>query len=426
MNDRDMPELVRVRRTFKRPRVEDVGRALSDEFDRLGLGAELAGSRVGITVGSRGIRDIKEILRVLIQKIRSCGGDPLLLAAMGSHGGGTEAGQRAVLDGLGLTEDALGSPIVTCAKSSELGSTGDGHMACILESALAVDAILAVNRIKAHTAFHGSVESGLYKMLAVGLGGPSGAARFHSVGSEKLPDMLTSLGSLILKKLPVKAGFAIVENGYEETALIRGVPASGMLEDERGLLVLARSLMPSLPAGDLDALVVEEMGKNYSGTGLDTNIIGRLRIQGVPEPESPAIKRIAVLELSEESHGNANGVGLADIVTKKLVDGIDPGATYLNCVTTGFLIRGATPVYFDTERGVMEAMFASLGSKPASEVRLIQIPNTLHISECLASGALLRELEAAPDIQIIPPAEPMKFTGDGRLVKRLKVCGKHD
>ncbi|MDR1943249.1 MAG: hypothetical protein LBQ19_00340, partial [Synergistaceae bacterium] len=359
-----MPELVRVKRAFKRPRVDDVEKSVADEFARLSLGDALRGAKVGVTVGSRGIRDILAILRTLIRLIKSSGGEPVLLAAMGSHGAGSEEGQSGILTSLGVTEDALGAPIMTCAKSAEIGKTKDGGAAYALESALSVDAIIVVNRVKVHTAFHGAVESGLFKMLAVGLGGPAGAVHFHGAGRESLPDILLDIGSLMLKKLPVAAGFAIVENAFEETALIKGVDASSMEEEERGLLEFSRSLMPSLPASRLDALIVEEMGKNYSGTGLDTNIIGRLRIEGVPEPPSPEIKRVAVLDLSAESHGNANGVGLADLATKKLVDSIDKRATFLNCATTGFFMRGAVPVHFDTEREVVEVMLKSLAPKP--------------------------------------------------------------
>jgi hypothetical protein len=414
-----LPELVRIAVAFERPVLNDAARAVCDEFEGLGIVSSLAGARVGITVGSRGIRDIIPILRALAAKVRSCGGAPVLLAAMGSHGGGSESGQAAVLDGLGVTEEAIGAPVILSAKSVKIGENRMGRDVHVLESALSVDAILAVNRVKVHTAFHGEIESGLFKMLVVGLGGPTGASGFHSAGSG-LPDALKDSGSLILKKLPVVAGFAIVENGYEETALVKGVAPERMFEDEREILNYARSLMPRLPVADLDALIVEEIGKNYSGTGLDTNIIGRLRIEGASEPESPSIKRIAALGLSKESHGNANGVGLVDIVTKKLVDEIDKRATFLNCVTTGFLMRGATPVHFDTEREVAEALLTSLGSKPAREIRLMQISDTLHLSESLASTALLEELRDRSDIRIIGPASPMSFTEDGRLQKSIR------
>ena len=417
-----MPRMARVRQTFGRPVAEDPGAAVREEYARLGIGPDLCGKRVGITVGSRGIGSVVPILQALVAEVSASGGKPVLLSAMGSHGGGTEAGQKEVLDSLGITEEAIGAPVVTCAESVEIGRTPEGLVAYMLKSALSVDAILPVNRLKVHTAFHGEVESGLYKMLVVGLGGPRGAAQFHSRGSAELPHLLLSVGDVILEKMPVVAGFAIVENGYEETALIKGIPAAGLRDEEPNLLDYARSLMPSLPVLDLDALIIEEMGKNYSGTGVDTNIIGRLRIEGVPEPESPAIQKIAVLDLSEESHGNANGIGLLDVTTDRLVSRMDLHATYLNCTTTGFLIRGATPVHLPTEREAIELMLRSLGGKRPEEVRLIQIPNTLHLTECLVSEALLPEIGRNLDVEVLGEPTALAFDDKGELVHRI---GRH-
>ncbi len=420
--------IARVSRRFARPVVVDIDRAVSEEFDRLGLGEALRGKRVGITVGSRGIQDVLRVLVALVARVRAAGGDPVLLAAMGSHGGGTADGQKAVLDSLGITETALGAPVVTCDECTKIGTTPEGLVAYLLESARSVDAILPVNRVKVHTAFHGTVESGLHKMLVVGLGGPKGAAQFHSRGSGELPGLLLSVGGLILEKMPVVAGFAIVENGYEETALIQGVAARDFRTTEPQILDYARSLLPALPVDQLDALIIEEMGKNYSGTGVDTNIIGRLRIEGVPEPERPAIQKIAVLDLSEESHGNANGVGLMDVTTKKLVDKIDRHATYLNCTTTGFLIRGATPVWLDTERETTELMLRSLGEKNPEEIRLMQIPDTLHLTDFFASEALLPEILAntsSDEMIVTVPPVPMAFDGQGDLLHRIGRVGAH-
>lgn len=421
-----MPKIARISRRFERPLVGDIESAVRSEFERLSLPRLLEGKMVGITAGSRGIRDIVPILCAVIKSVREAGATPVLLAAMGSHGGGTESGQREILDSLGITDDTLGAPVVTCAESVEIGETPEGLKAYILKSAYSVDAIIPINRVKVHTAFHGEVESGLFKMLVVGLGGPKGAAQFHSRGSGELPGLLLSVGGLILEKMPVVAGFAIVENGYEETAMIKGVAAGDFRAEEPRILDCARSLLPSLPVKNLDALVIEEMGKNYSGTGVDTNIIGRLRIEGVPEPESPAIQKIAVLDLSEESHGNANGVGLMDVTTRRLVDKIDRHATYLNCTTTGFLIRGAIPVYLDTERETMELMVRSLGEKKPEDVRLIQIPNTLHLTDMFVSEALLPEIEAMPDVEVIEPPSPMTFDERGDLARRIGGVARHE
>lgn len=421
----EMPKLARVRQVFARPATTDIAAAVAGEFARLGLCGAVAGKRVGITAGSRGIRDILPILRALISEIRTAGGEPVVLAAMGSHGGGTSRGQTEILESLGITGTALGAPVVACDESVEIGETPEGLKAFMLQSAFDVDALIPVNRVKVHTAFHGAVESGLFKMLVVGLGGPKGAAQFHSRGSAELPALLLSVGALILERMPVIAGFAIVENGYEETATVKGVHACDFKIEEPRILDYARSLLPGLPVRDLDALVIEEMGKNFSGTGVDTNIVGRLRIEGVPEPDCPSIRKIAVLDLSDESHGNANGVGLMDLTTKHLVDKIDRHATYLNCATTGFLMRGATPVWLDTERETMELMLRSLGETSAREVRLIQIPNTLHLTECFVSEALLPEIEAAENAEIASGLFEMTFLPDGTIRHRIGRLSAH-
>lgn len=415
----EMPRITRVVRDFPRDKISDIPECVQEEFLRLNLGEILKGKKVGITAGSRGIGDIAPILKSLADLVRKAGGTPVLLAAMGSHGGGTEAGQREVLDSLGLTESAVGARIAACVESLEIGETPGGLKAYMLKSAFEVDAIIPVNRVKAHTAFHGEVESGLFKMLVVGLGGPKGAAQFHSRGSAELANLLIDVGELIVARMPVIAGFAILENAYEETAAIVGVPGLAIRAHEPKILDRARAMMPALPVNVLDALIIEEMGKNFSGTGVDTNIVGRLRIEGVPEPETPAIQKIAVLDLSPESHGNANGVGLTDVTTQRLVDKIDREATYLNCATTGFLIRCATPVYMATERASIELLLRSLGARRPEDIRLIQIPNTLHLAEFFASEALLPELKGVPGLCFGGEPFEMTFDDTGDLTHRI-------
>jgi hypothetical protein len=415
-----MTRIARAIQKFGRPTVSDIPLAVRSAFAVLGLSEKCRGKRVGITAGSRGITDIVQILSVLSDEVKASGGEPFLLAAMGSHGGGTEEGQKSVLRSLGVTAEAIRAPVVTCVSSVDIGQTY-GQNVYILESALSVDLILPVNRIKPHTAFHGPAESGLRKMLAVGLGGPQGAASFHSKGAGELSRTLHSMSEIILEKLNIPAGFAIVENAYEQTALIKGIPAADFTVEEPKILGYAKALMPSLPAEKLDVLIIEEMGKNYSGTGIDTNIIGRLRIEGVPEPASPCIEKIAVLGLSEESHGNANGVGLADVATKDLVECIDRNATNFNCGTTGFLTRGATPVWLDTEREMMELLRRCFGTKNEEDLRLIQISDTLHLEEFLVSEALKDEMENNANVEIVSGFEEMTFDRAGRLSRRLRA-----
>lgn len=411
-----LPDIFYVQQSFPRPQILDIPTATKDALRTLQLDQKiLAGQKIGITVGSRGIQNLLPILRTTVDFIRELGSEPFLLAAMGSHGGGTENGQKKVLDSLGLTEETLGAKVLTCAECRTLTVTPSGLPVYIVESAQTMDGILLVNRVKTHTSFKGIVESGLTKKLVVGLGGPKGAQQFHGFGASELPHLLVEIGETMLGKLPVLGGVGIVENAYEETAVIRAVEGDHLIEQEGELLQYSKTLMPSLPADSIDLLIVQEIGKNFSGTGMDTNIVGRSRIHGILEPEKPSIKRIAVLDLSEESHGNATGVGLADFVTQKLVNSIDRQATYLNCLTSTFVTRSAIPMYFDTEEKLVEAALFSLSAIPPDKLRIVIIRNTLFLMECFVSRALLPELGSRPDIQINQEPHEFKFDSNGNI-----------
>ena len=417
------PKMVRIRQHFDRASVADIPATVLRELDKL-KSAIPAGKTVGITVGSRGIQNILTILEIAVDFVKDCGATPVLLAAMGSHGGGVESGQKEMLDSLRITEERLGAKVITCAEGREVGKTDKGWYVYMLESAFAVDAILPINRVKTHTSFKSTVESGLAKKLVVGLGGPPGATQFHTIGkAELLGPLLEDVTRAILAKMPVIGGLAIVENAYEETARLEAMPAAEIIERERELLLYSKSLMPSLPVDKLDGLVIEEMGKNYSGTGVDTNIIGRLRIQGGTEPEKPVIRYVSVLDLSEESHGNATGIGLVDFTTQKLVDKIDRQATYLNNLTTTFVTRAFIPMYFDTEEKTLQTMMHCLRNTPLEECRLVFIPNTLFLTECHVSEALLPELSDNSRFEVSGDPEEVRFDAEGRLL--LRTGGAH-
>ncbi len=416
-----LPEMYRLRQSFPRPKVEDIPGTARDELAGLRLlDTVRPGQKIGITVGSRGIQNLLPILRACLDFVRELGGLPYLLSAMGSHGGCSEQGQKEVLESLGVTEENLGAPVVTCAECRTIAHTADGLPVFVLESALELDGILLVNRVKAHTSFKAPVESGLLKMLVVGLGGPKGAQQFHGFGPGELPRLLPEIGGVLLNVLPILGGLAVVENAYEETALIRAVSGEDMIQQESELLTYSKSLMPSLPVDNIDFLIIQEMGKNFSGTGMDTNIIGRARIHGVPEPERPSIKRIAVLDLSEESHGNATGIGMADFVTRRLVDRMDRQATYLNCLTSTFVVRAAIPMTFDTDQELVKAALFSLSGTPSHALRIVIIPNTLFLSECLVSEAVVEELREKPGIERGSNPEEFRFDNDQRLLLRIR------
>jgi hypothetical protein len=327
---------------------------------------------------------------------RIAGHSPFLFAAMGSHGRGTADGQRDLLRSLGVTEEKVGAP-VSCSEAAE------------------ADGILAVNRVKPHTSFHGPHESGLMKMLAVGMGRARGAEMVHRLGWRAMVEAVESIGGSALERLPVLGGLAVVENAGEQTAVVEGLSPEEIPDGESRLLEHARRYMPSLPVDDLDVLVVREMGKNYSGTGMDTNVIGRLRLEGLPEPERPSIHYLAVLDLSEASHGNATGVGLADFVTEHLAAKIDREATYLNCLTSGGPVRAAVPMTLPDDQGVFGAIWKALKPERDTDVRLMVVDNTLHLSRLWVSEKLVGELEEREGVEVVGELFPLRFDAEGRM-----------
>ena len=414
------PKLYLARQTFPRPRVDAIKSTVYAELEKLGIGKRLPkGAKVAVTAGSRGINRIVELTRMTVEYLKENGFEPCLIAAMGSHGGGTAEGQRAILTSLGLTAEAVGAPVLTGAETVEVGKTPQGLTAYINRHVCDVDGVIVLNRIKVHTALMGDMQSGLTKMCVVGLGGPSGAQQFHSLGLRELPACLREIGAILIEKMPILGGLAIIENGFEETAHIIGVEARKFIEEEPKLLAMSTKLMPLLPADKLNVLVIEEMGKDYSGTCIDTNVVGRFRVKGEPEPGTPFIKRIVVLDISEGSHGNANGVGLADLVTDKLVSKIDLKSTYLNVLTTGFVQRCFYSAAFSQRKRNFEMAIASLGRVAAKDLRLMIVPTTLHLDKVYVSEALVPELKAKPGVEVAEEPVALEFDAGGNLLNRL-------
>ncbi len=410
------PPMARVHQRFRRPRVEDVPAAVRAELRRLDLAARIRpGSRIAVTAGSRGIRDIVPILRAAVEEIRTAGGDPLLVAAMGSHGGGTDEGQRRLLQHLGITPESIGAPVATSMETVELGRTPSGFVAYCDRTAASCDAILAVSRIKPHTGFTHPFGSGLMKMLGVGLGKAPGAAQIHQQGPGQMAGAIREIAECVIGTGRVLGGLAIIENAYDETARLVAVPPETIPEVEVDLFPEARALMPHLPVDNMDLLIVDEVGKNYSGTGMDVNVIGRWRIAGVAEPEVPHAERIVALRLSAASEGNAQGIGLADFTTRALVDRIDFSATYLNCIVSTYVQRAMLPIVLATERDAIFAALGSLGIGDPHRTRVVRVPNTLHLEDVWVSEPLAEGLRSQSHIAAVGPAEPLRFDDRGRL-----------
>jgi hypothetical protein len=334
---------------------------------------------------------------------------------MGSHGGGTADGQRALLAELGVTERSVGCDVRTDMDTVVLGTNSLGLPIHCDRNAFEADAIVLLNRIKPHTSFRGDYESGLLKMLTIGLGKREGAAQVHKLGLDGLRRILPEVGMVLLEKTRIGLGLAILENAGDRTAKIVGVEPEDLLAVEPVLLAEARDLMARLPFEQLDVLIVGELGKNYSGTGLDPNVIGRQRVETMPEPKSPSITRLAVLDVSAESRGNALGVGLADLTTDRLVRSIDPKPIRVNCFTSNFLTRARVPLSLPTDRDVVTACLDTCWKIDSAEARMAIIPNTLELTTLWVTRPLAADVEAHPELSFETGFQPIPFDADGQI-----------
>lgn len=415
---RELPRIVNVEQEFPRPQVQSIENTVLDEFEtHAGSLPDLSGKKVAVAVGSRGILNIGTIVKSAVEALQRRGAQPFIVPAMGSHGGGTPQGQQKILANYGVSSETMGVPIVASVETTSLGATADGVPLLVDSEAFQSDGIVLINRIKPHTDFKGSVGSGLMKMIAVGLGNVKGAASFHSwvrrLGQERL---IESRARALLETEKVICGIAILENAYHETAHLELLPAGDLVDREKKLLEKAKSFMPSLPIENLDILVVDQAGKNISGTGMDPNITGRWFRSSATWQETPNIQRIAVMSLTAESGGNAIGIGMADFCTDKVVSQMDTSVTYLNVLTSQNVIAARLPIHFATARETIMRAMMSLGSDCTAEsVRLIRILDTLNLTRLEASESLIPELEDHPLVSRISDSREMEFRSDGSL-----------
>jgi hypothetical protein len=411
-----LPPIARVCRRYSQPSVADVLAATGLAIRQSRLATRLApGSRVAITAGSRGINGIGRLVGATAAAVRALGFEPFVVAAMGSHGGGTAAGQAALLEELGVTERTAGCPIRSSMDTVELGTNAFGLPIHLDRNAYEADGIILLNRIKPHTSFTGRYESGLLKMLAIGLGKRQGAAQVHKLGLPGLRRLVPEVGAFLLEKAPVVLGVAILENAREETARIVAVEPEDILETEPKLLDEARELMARLPFDQIDVLIVGELGKNYSGTGLDPNVIGRQRVETMPDLPRPVITRLAVLDVSHEARGNALGVGLADLTTERLVRQIDPEPMRVNSLTSNFLTRARVPLALPTDRDVIATSIDTCWRIDAGQARMVLIPNTLELTTFWVTEALKADVLAHPELSIETDFREVPFDSQGNL-----------
>ena len=416
-----LPKMARVRQHFEAPVLTDLSAAIHAELDRIDAASIVRpGETVAITAGSRGVANIATAVKATADYLKSIGAKPFVVPAMGSHGGATAEGQRSVLEHYGITEATIGAPVKATMEVVKLGTlqhAGADDLPVFMDRyAAEADHVVPLNRIKAHTDFNGSIESGLMKMMVIGLGKQHGANFYHRAFFQYgFEHVITAAGSFILDTGKIAFGLGLIENAHEETAKAVAMPATQLLQTERELLVEAKSLMGKLPFDELDLLIVDWAGKNISGTGMDTNVIGRMMQNFEPEPLKPAILRIFVRDLTEESDGNATGIGLADFTTTRLVEQIDRHATYMNGITALGPQKSKIPFYYDTDQEAIEVALDTIGLTKPENARVIRIESTLRLTELDISEALLTDAKLHSSLEVIGETLPFEFDVTGNL-----------
>jgi hypothetical protein len=392
--------LIKIKQHFNKNSLSDLKGEISKEIIKLQPYIK-PGSRIAIAVGSRGIKNLVLVVKEVAQYIREQNAFPFIVPAMGSHGDATAEGQQAILEGYGISEKSIGVPVLSSMEVVEMPQ-GESPVPVYLDKFVyESDGVILIGRVKPHTDFHSKYESGLVKMSVIGLGKEMQASAIHRFGVYGLSTLIPLAAKQLYTSGKVLGGVALVENGYDDTMLINVLTTDEFLEKEPVLLNIARKNMASLPVFDIDLLIIDRMGKDISGVGIDTNIIGRMKITGQKEPDRPFIKSIIVSDLTDESHGNAIGLGLADVITRKLYNKIDFSSTYTNAVTSSFLDRAKIPVVAGNDRDAFDIAMRSCGYLAEGEEKIIRISDTLHLDELLVSRAVMDLIKDNPAIESI-------------------------
>lgn len=400
VEDVTLPRFARVRYEPETPTLEDIDGTIRAQLDELPLSALDSGASVAVGIGSRGIDRIALVAETVVDELADRGFEPVVVPAMGSHGGATPDGQREALAEYGVTEERLGCDIDARMETTTLGVADRGFTVDWSTAALDADASLVINRVKAHTNFRGTFESGLTKMAVIGLGKQAGAQTIHENAlTQGYEGVLRDAFGIVRRKSNLVGGVALVENFYDRLAEIQGIPAAELPDAEGPLLDLAYEYMPTLPYDDLDVLVVDRMGKDISGTGMDTNVIGRYQALNTDDPDDPTISRIYVRSLTEATHGNGAGIGLADITRRELIENLDLDQVYTNTLTSSSLQKAHLPVVMPNDNFAVREALTAAGIYDPEEIRVVWIRDTGHLSEFRISEALVGETDEAVTVE---------------------------
>ena len=416
-----VPKFFPLEQNFPSARISDVERVIADSFQASGsLDCVRKGERVAIAVGSRGIHQIDRIVRAVVLEVTKRGGQAQIIPAMGSHGGATAEGQTAVLKSFGITESLMGCPVTASMETILLGKTPEGLPIHFDRLASEADHVVVVNRVKPHTRLAGNYESGLIKMLMIGLGKHVGASVYHQFFPDYdycLDRLVPSVVELLLDRMPITCGLAIVEDAFEDTAHLEAVPASEILNREPALLKKAKSLLPRLPFDHLDFLIVDQIGKEISGTGMDTNLIGRKANDRAAAPnEFPKVRNIYVRSLTENTAGNAAGIGIAEYCHQRVVDQLDAEKTKVNCITSAHPSAGAIPLVFGSDLLAINAAISQVSLERQHAVKWAWIRDTLHVSRLMASECFYEEVVSRSDLTVLGNPASLSLNDRGDLV----------
>jgi hypothetical protein len=422
MSDR-LPKFIELRQHFPAAPQLEIASVLQEQFAKTSVIARITpGMKIAVGVGSRGITNLAEIVKATLDILMNVGAKPFIVPAMGSHGGATAEGQAGVLAEYGITPETMGVPCETTMEVQQIGKTADGREVVFSVPAFDADGIVVINRVKPHTDFSGDLGSGLQKMLTIGFGKHVGAANAHAASSRLGHEtVIRENARVILEIAPVLCGIAILEDSYHQTATLEVIEARDIPNREAQLLVKAHSLMARLPFDEIDLLIIDEIGKEISGTGMDTNVIGRsvLGYVGSLMPESsfkPQIYRIFVRNLTAATHGNGIGIGLADFTTTRAVKALNLKSVYVNALTSLGLATAKIPMYFDSDREVLITAVMSLASSSSETLRIVRITNTLNLNRMLVSEASAEQARMRPDVSLTGPTREMEFDDSGNLL----------
>jgi hypothetical protein len=415
--DFPIPRMVEVRQKFKTARLEDVTQAVADQFKRAEIKAKVKpGMTVAVGCGSRGIANVAEAAKAVVSELKKLGAKPFIFPAMGSHGGATSEGQRGVLEGYGITEETMGCPVKSDMDVVEIGKAADGMPVYQDKNANAADGVVLVCRVKPHTNFRAPIESGIVKMMTIGMGKIIGATTLHTYGMEMFGTLLPEAAKVIMSKINFMFGVAMVENAHDETALVEAVPAEAVFTREPELQALAKQMMPRIKFDEVDVLIVEQIGKNISGSGMDPNITGRNNRKSDWNMK-PEVKKIAILGLTPETHGNACGIGSGDVITMRLYKEMDVGITYANIITSTYLDGGAIPIIMNTDHDAIALACKTVVRTKPQDLKIVRILDTLHLTQIQISEALYRDAVKRPDdFEILGELETLAFDARGRIV----------